>query len=408
MSQRAAGIDIHKRVLMVVAATVLSPSGDREAGAADSDEAKEISAKPKVEYESRRLGASATEREHLAAWLRERGVEEVVMESTAQYWKPVWFDLEPHFRRLHLAQAHSNRAPKGRKNDFGDAKRLTRRLLAGELVLSFVPQAEQRCWRTMTRNKQQVVRARVRLQNQMEALLEETRIKLSSVVSDLLGPAAVQQKRAGRRAERPSRAGASGDSQIGSGPAGDVGPAYRCPRPNGCGGAEETFRCGGSAGRSAWIRRKLGATDHRRSGGGRPGVSLRSPIRFLGRHLPGQRGERGAEPQFAFAERKPVFAADPDPGGAGGDQEKGLPFSERVPEADAETRLQRGSLGDCAQAMPAGLEDSDGIRYVEQGEETNPQAKKRRAQKLTQALRKLGYQVTLAPITPPQAGLNPG
>ncbi len=40
------------------------------------------------------------------------------MESTAQYWKPVWLDLEPHFGKLHLAQADSNKAPKGRKNDF--------------------------------------------------------------------------------------------------------------------------------------------------------------------------------------------------------------------------------------------------------------------------------------------------
>ena len=79
--------------------------------------------------------------------MRERGVEEVVMESTAQYWKPVWLDLEPHFGKLHLAQAYSNKAPKGRKNDFGDAKRLTRRLVAGELILSFVPDAEQRAWR---------------------------------------------------------------------------------------------------------------------------------------------------------------------------------------------------------------------------------------------------------------------
>ena len=109
------------------------------------------------------------------------------MESTAQYWKSVWLDLEPHFGKLHLAQAHSNRAPKGRKNDFREAKRLTRRLLAGELILSFVPDAEQRTWRTITRGKHQLVRDRVRLQNQLEALLEEARIKLSSVISDLLG-----------------------------------------------------------------------------------------------------------------------------------------------------------------------------------------------------------------------------
>jgi transposase len=99
----------------------------------------------------------------------------------------VWLELEPHVPKLHLAQAHSNRAPKGRKNDFGDAKRLARRLLAGELLLSFVPDAEQRMWPTLTRSKQQLVRDRVQLQNQLEALLEEMRIKLSGVISDLLG-----------------------------------------------------------------------------------------------------------------------------------------------------------------------------------------------------------------------------
>jgi len=108
------------------------------------------------------------------------------MESTAQYWKPVWLDLERHVPQLHLAQAHSNRAPKGRKHDFADAKRSVKRLAAGELILSLVPDAEQRGWRTMTRGKLQLVCDRVRLQNQMEALLEEMRIKLSSVISDLL------------------------------------------------------------------------------------------------------------------------------------------------------------------------------------------------------------------------------
>jgi transposase len=166
MSYKVAGIDIHKKVLMVVV----------------TDAAAE-----ELTFESRRFGTGASEREHLAAWLGEHGVQQIVMESTAQYWKPIWLDLEPHFEQLHLAQAHSNRAPKGRKHDFGDAQRLTRRLLSGELILSFVPDSEQRSWRTITRAKVQLVRDRVRLQSQLEALLEETRIKLSSVVSELLG-----------------------------------------------------------------------------------------------------------------------------------------------------------------------------------------------------------------------------
>jgi transposase len=75
----------------------------------------------------------------------------------------------------------------GRKRDFADAERLVRRHVAGELILSFVPDEEQRLWRTMTRTKQQLRRDRVRLQNQLEGFLEEARLKLSSHVSDLLG-----------------------------------------------------------------------------------------------------------------------------------------------------------------------------------------------------------------------------
>jgi hypothetical protein len=62
-----------------------------------------------------------------------------------------------------------------------------KRLVAQELTLSFVPDAEQRLWRTVMRRKYQVTRNRVQLQSRLEALLEEAHIKLSSLVSDLLG-----------------------------------------------------------------------------------------------------------------------------------------------------------------------------------------------------------------------------
>lgn len=62
-----------------------------------------------------------------------------------------------------------------------------KRLLADDLTLSYVPDAEQRRWRLLIRGRQQLRRDRVRLQSQLEGLLEEAQIKLSSVVSDLLG-----------------------------------------------------------------------------------------------------------------------------------------------------------------------------------------------------------------------------
>jgi transposase len=141
---------------------------------------------PGEKPERRRFASLPSDLRRLSIWLREQGVQEAVMESTAQYRRSVWLELEPYMV-LHLAQAFSNRAPRGRKHDFKDAERLVRRLIADELILSFVPNGEQRIWRNLTRMKTQLTRDRVRLQNQMECLLEEMRIKLSIVVSNLLG-----------------------------------------------------------------------------------------------------------------------------------------------------------------------------------------------------------------------------
>ena len=165
MSHNIAAIDVHKKLLVVVIAN---------------------SAKAEVPLQSRKFGTGAAELGDLLGWLSQYEVAEAVMESTAQYWKPVWMELEPHMR-LHLAQAQSNRARKGRKSDLADAKRLLRRFVAGELDLSFIPEPEQRTWRMVTRGRRQLIRERVQLQNQIESLLEEGRIKLSSVISDLLG-----------------------------------------------------------------------------------------------------------------------------------------------------------------------------------------------------------------------------
>lgn len=160
-----AGIDVHKKMLAVVVAN----ARNRE-----------------LQFECRRFGTTVCELQRLSTWLQEQAVQEVVMESTAQYWKPVWFVLEGRFQ-LWLAQARSNRGPRGRKTDFRDAKRSVSRLLSDDLILSYVPDAEQRGWHTLTRTKYQLRRDRVRLQSQLESLLEECQIKLSSVVSDLLG-----------------------------------------------------------------------------------------------------------------------------------------------------------------------------------------------------------------------------
>jgi hypothetical protein len=67
LAYQAAAIDIHKKVLMVVVATGANATGEA------------------VEFECRRFGAGSRDRREVVSWLRERGLTEVVMESTAQY-----------------------------------------------------------------------------------------------------------------------------------------------------------------------------------------------------------------------------------------------------------------------------------------------------------------------------------
>ena len=134
---RIAGIDVHKKMLAVVAV--------------------EGSSEGQLRFERAKFGTTESELRRMANWLKERNVGEVVMESTAQYWKPVWQQLEGQCQ-LYLAQAQSNRGPRGRKRDFVDAERLVRRQVAGELILSFVPDGEQRLWRIMSRTKYQLRR----------------------------------------------------------------------------------------------------------------------------------------------------------------------------------------------------------------------------------------------------------
>jgi transposase len=416
MSYRVAAIDIHKKVLMVVVASANSEVQD-PAGEA-------------LEFQARRFGTGSAERAHLVGWLQERDVQEVVMESTAQYWKPVWMDLEPHFGKLHLAQAHSNRAPKGRKNDFADAKRLARRLLAGELLLSFVPAAEQRTWRTLTRSKHQLVRDRVRLQNQLEALLEEMRIKLSSVISDLLGVSGRRILSALSEGESdPAKLAQLGDDRL------------KCSRQelsdslNGAPTATHRAVLKLFLERLDLLDRQIESLDQLAAGE----LSQHQDAVARVAELPGFGADSA---QQIIAEVGPDAETFPSAGafsswagvcpGSNISAEqnhssrsaKGNRFVRRIltQAAQAAVRTKRCHLQSVFRRLLPKLGYNgaiwaiahrlarlvwkilhDGVRYLEQGEGTTPKAKQRRAQKLTLALRRLGYVVTLTPIPATQA-----
>jgi transposase len=163
--RNVAGIDVHKKMLAVVVR-------QQEDG--------------QVRYEKRKFGTTQAEIGHLVGWLQEQRVGEVVMESTAQYWRPVWHGLEGHFP-LHLCHPLKVKAPRGRKSDFRDAHRLADRWHSGDLEESFIPGAEQRDWRLLTRTRVHLKRLIVMVRNSVECLLEEGCIKLTSVASDVFG-----------------------------------------------------------------------------------------------------------------------------------------------------------------------------------------------------------------------------
>jgi transposase len=160
-----AGIDVHKKMLAVV---IRRQCGEQ------------------ADYQKRKFGTTHAEIQHLEAWLRAQGVSEVVMESTAQYWRPVWYGLEPLFG-LHLTHPLKTRAPRGRKSDFRDAQRLADRWCSGDLEESFIPGAEQRSWRWLTRARVQLKKKLGVIHSHIEGLLEQGGIKLGAVVSDLFG-----------------------------------------------------------------------------------------------------------------------------------------------------------------------------------------------------------------------------
>jgi transposase len=400
---KMAGIDVHKKVLMVV---VVDASAPEEKPA------------------RRRFVTLPSELQRFRIWLQAQEVEEAVMESTAQYWRSVWLELEPHMR-LHLAQAFSNRAPRGRKHDFKDAERLVRRLIADELILSFVPDGEQRIWRSLTRMKVQLTRDRVRLQNQMECLLEEMRIKLSIVVSNLLGASGLRILHALAQGETdPKKLAELGDErlhcteeQLVDALTGRVQPMHREML------ALQLQRLQLIDQQMAQLNRMIAqAMKSHQDAVIRlaevPGLGVDSAQQII--------AEVGAQAStFASAAELTSWVGT-------------CPGKEESAEQNHSSRSAKGNkylrrvLNQAAHAAVAkkgshfqivfrrllprlGYQSAiwavahrlcrvvwkilhEGVRFIEQGQQVGPREKKQRAQMLARALRKLGYEVTITPI----------
>jgi len=167
LHQRCCGLDVHKDRVM---ACVLIRESPRE------HKRKEV----------REFGTMTRDLLQLADWLRDRGVKHVAMEATGVYWKPVWNILEGEFEVVLVNVQHIKRVP-GRKTDVKDCEWIAELLQHGLVQASFVPPAEVRELRDLTRYRATLVEEGARVVNRIEKVLEDANLKLASVVTDILG-----------------------------------------------------------------------------------------------------------------------------------------------------------------------------------------------------------------------------
>jgi transposase len=162
---RCAGLDVHKDT--VVACVRIANDGE-------------------VEREVRTFDTMTSGLLALSEWLGEHGCTHAVMESTGVYWKPVWHVLEGDFELLLANAAHVKSVP-GRKTDVNDATWLAELLAHGLVRGSFVPDEATQQMRALLRTRKQLVREQASHVQRVQKVLEDANIKLSSVVTEIMG-----------------------------------------------------------------------------------------------------------------------------------------------------------------------------------------------------------------------------
>lgn len=159
---RCAGVDIHKRTAVV---HVITP----------------------VVRETRTFGTMTEDLLGMVEWFQFHGVEDVAMESTGVYWKPVYNLLEVSGIRAVVANARHIKSVPGRKTDVGDAEWIAQLFRHGLLPRSFIPDRPQRELRELVRYRRSLIQERSREASRVQKILEGANIKLGSVASNVLG-----------------------------------------------------------------------------------------------------------------------------------------------------------------------------------------------------------------------------
>ena len=170
--ERVAGIDVHKDMIKVA---VRSPGEKPWAR--------------KTEILEYRTFYGVLQQ--MAAELRKRGVTHVVMEASGVYTEPVYYALcELDFTEVAVINPAHAKALKGHKTDARDCARLAELFECGLLRGSYIPPAELKEMRDLTRYRMKTVQARTSEIQRLGKALESAGIKLGSVASSITGKSA--------------------------------------------------------------------------------------------------------------------------------------------------------------------------------------------------------------------------
>lgn len=164
-----AGIDVHKKTAVVCCRTT-APDGT-------------------VTKETRTFSTMTADLLVLSDWLTSLGITHVAMESTGEFWKPLYTLLEGNFTILVVNAQHMHNVP-GRKTDVKDAEWIAELLAHGLLRGSFIPPEPQRDLRDLTRQRTILVRERAAVVQRLQTVLEWANLKLASVATDVAGRSA--------------------------------------------------------------------------------------------------------------------------------------------------------------------------------------------------------------------------
>jgi len=151
------------------------------------------------------FGSWTADLHRMADWLKARGIEEVVMQSTGVYWIPLFDVLEARGFRVCLVNARHTKNLPGRKTDVQESQWLLKLHTYGLLRNSFRPPDEIRAVRSLWRSRDRHVKDAARAVQHMQKALITMNVQLSNSISDLVGVTGQAIVRAILRGERDPR-----------------------------------------------------------------------------------------------------------------------------------------------------------------------------------------------------------